>query len=78
MDRPLLTLVSLLTPMVLGTTWSEATGVGRGGDGVGVTVFIGTFGISGTKWNQNKLPPSSSDRFLNLTCWLYTLKLLGM
>jgi hypothetical protein len=40
--------------MVLGTTWSEATGVGRSGDGVGVTVFIGTFGISGTKWNQNK------------------------
>ncbi len=50
---PSLTLVSLLTPMVLGT-WSEATGVGRSGDGVGVTVFIGTFGISGTKRSQNK------------------------
>lgn len=43
----ILTLVSLLAPVVFGADWSGAAG--RASGGVGVTIFNGSFGIFGTK-----------------------------
>ena len=44
-------------------------------------VLSESLGLNGIKINERRKiygPPSSSDRFLNLTYRLYTLKLLGM
>ena len=55
----LLTLVSLLNPVVLGAGWLAAVGVGGVdggiGGGVGFTVFNGSLGISGTKCNESNV-----------------------
>lgn len=62
------TLVSFLVPTVLGIGWTEASSVDRGGGGgVGVTVLIGSLGISGTTYNQSYIVYKSSITWKLLT-----------